>query len=108
MCASQGYITKTQKFPMLLRHPLTAEHRLGNPAIQFPICAIYGDCDWMSSVEGPEEIIKGNMHFESGRSQIFTLANATHLVQLDQPQACFDIMKGFLDGTITHTWQSKP
>jgi pimeloyl-ACP methyl ester carboxylesterase len=95
------------KFPCLVRHPLTAEDRLGNPAIKFPICAIYGDQDWMTSNDGPEDFIKNNACFKSGRSQIFTVKNATHAVIQDQPDSSLAIIKGFFDGSITHTWQPK-
>jgi hypothetical protein len=42
---------------------MTATDRLGNPEIDFPICALYGDQDWMSSDDGPDEFIKNNRHF---------------------------------------------
>jgi len=83
---------------------LTREDRLGNPEIDFPIACVYGDQDFLFSNEGPEEFIKANAHYQSGRSQIFTVKNATHTLVQDQPEESLRIIRGFLDGTITHTW----
>ena len=91
--------------PSLLKHPLTAKDRLGNPDIKFPIAFIYGDQDFLTSDNGAEEIIKNNCHYGSGRSQIFTMKDATHAIYLDDPGQFMDILTGFTDGTITHTMQ---
>jgi pimeloyl-ACP methyl ester carboxylesterase len=86
---------------------MEAADRLGNPELDFPIGYMYGDQDWLFSELGPENIVKNSMHFESGRSQIFTVTNATHTILQDQPEESFRIIAGFFDGTITHTWQPK-
>ena len=60
-------VLMTSKHPMVAYHPLQAEDRLGNPLIDFPIGAVFGDRDYMGS-EGADEIVKNNKHFESGSS----------------------------------------
>ena len=61
----------------------------------------------MSSNEGPEEIIKMNPHYETGKSQLFTIKNCTHNCAQDQPDETLKVILGFFEGTIPHTWQPK-
>ena len=103
----QGALISIIKYPGLLRHPMTATDRLGNPEITFPIALVYGDQDFMSSEEGPEDIVKGNMHFESGRSQIFLIKNCGHNIIQDQPDDSFKVIHGFFEGTLLHHWEPK-
>ena len=42
---------------MFALHPLQAEDRLGNPAIDFPIGIVFGDNDYFGS-EGADEIVR--------------------------------------------------
>ena len=37
------------KYPFLVRHPMTAQDRLGNPNIDFPIAHAFGDMDFFGS-----------------------------------------------------------
>ena len=65
-------------FPSMLRHPMTEVDRLGNPLIKFPIGIAYGTLDAMSSAEGAEQILLGNCHKETGRSQLFLVDDCGH------------------------------
>ena len=72
----------TSKFPMYAYHPLQAADRLGNPEIDFPIGIVFGDKDNLGS-EGADQIVKANKRFDSGRSQLFRLADCTHEMTYD-------------------------
>ena len=50
---------KCFKYPYFFIHPLHLEDRLGNPNIDFPIGAVFADCDFLGS-EGCDKIIKNN------------------------------------------------
>jgi len=52
---------------------------------EFPIATVNGTRDFFGSAEGADEIIQGNRHYASGRSQIFKLKNSGHNVFLDNP-----------------------
>ena len=95
---------KVVNWPTLLIHPMTAEDRLGNPNIKFPIGAVYGDQDYMSSNDSTEDLCKQNVNYESGRSQIFLIENASHVIPQEKPKELSDMMKAFFEGTVTHTW----
>ena len=82
------------KFPFLVRHPMTAPDRLGNPQINFPIAHAFGDNDFFGS-EGAEEVIRQNKQFASGRSQLFKVKNCTHFMFTDQQEKMFEIIHGF-------------
>jgi pimeloyl-ACP methyl ester carboxylesterase len=64
---------------------LCAENRLGNPECTFPIAAAFGDRDFISSENGAERIIKQNVNFASGRSQLFKVKNCTHFMPQERP-----------------------
>ena len=70
------------KYPFLVRHSMTAPDRLGNPAIRFPIAYAFGDMDFFGS-EGADDILRGNRHSASGRSQLFKVDNCTHFMVTD-------------------------
>ena len=94
-------------FPSMLRHPMTEVDRLGNPLIKFPIGIAYGTLDAMSSAEGAEQILLGNCHKETGRSQLFLVDDCSHEMLQEQPDEMFRIMTGFFEGTIQNTWEPK-
>ena len=60
-------VWRVQKWMSYAHHPMQAEDRLGNKAINFPIAFCYGDADIHGS-EGAFELVKMNPHYESGRS----------------------------------------
>ena len=70
------------KFESYSLHPLQAPDRLGNPEIKFPIAMAFGDRDKYGT-EGADEIIKGNRHYKSGRSQLFKVKDCSHAMHLD-------------------------
>ena len=74
----------TQVYPLLAVHSLEDFDRLGNEEIDFPIGMCFGDNDFMGT-EGAEDIVSDNKHFESGRSQIFKIKNATHRLDVEKP-----------------------
>ena len=88
-------------------HPLQAEDRLGNPDINFPIGIAFGDRDKFGS-EGAEVIIQNSNQFQSGRSQLFKVADCSHVMHLDQPFEVVRLMIGFFEGTIKGTFEKKP
>ena len=93
------------KPPGLIEHHMTGKDRLGNPDIKFPIAYIYGDQDFFTSDNGAEEIVRNNCHFASGKSQIFTMKNTTHLMYVDDPDQFIKIFNSFVDETVTHTME---
>ena len=86
------------KYPFLVRHPMTAADRLGNPKINFPIAHAFGDTDFFGS-EGADDVVRQNKYFASGRSQLFKVENCSHFMITDQPKKMFDLMHGFFQGT---------
>ena len=95
------------KHPGLSVHALQGENRLGNPNIDFPIGIVYGDNDHLGS-EGADTVVKNNKHFASGRSQLFKLEQATHLLNSDQPDKVVELAIGFFEGTIQGRFEEKP
>ena len=79
------------------RKDMTKPDRLGNPAIEFPICIAFGDNDFFGS-EGSDTTIRNNKHFKSGRSQLIKIEKCTHLLQIDQPDVLAKEMIGFFEG----------
>ena len=70
----------------LARHPLQAEDRLGNKAVDFPIAITFGETDFFGT-EGADMIIRNSPHYESGRSQLMKVKNSGHCIFWDQPDA---------------------
>ena len=95
------------KYPGANPYPFQSEERLGNPAIEFPIGIVYGDNDHFGS-EGADVIIKNSKQFESGRSQLFKLEQATHTMNSDQPEKLVELCIGFFEGTIQGKFEEKP
>ena len=60
-------------------HDMTGPDRLGNPSLDFPICAAFGDRDFIGT-GGTDKIVRNNMHFKSGRSQIIIVDKCSHLM----------------------------
>ena len=100
-------LLKPHKHPMIALHPLQAVDRLGNPAIDFPIGAVFGDNDPCGS-EGSDDIVKNNKHFESGRSQIFKLIDCGHYMMYDKPEELSKLMISFFEGTVNGKFELKP
>ena len=50
-------------FPCGIKHSMLEKDRLGNPNIDFPIAAAYGDQDFMSSDNAAEDVIPANVHY---------------------------------------------
>ena len=97
----------TQKFPMLATHSLEDFDRLGNEEIDFPIGMCFGDSDFMGT-EGAWDIVEDNKHFESGRSQIFKIKNATHRLDIEKPVELPKLMIDFFEGNVTGVMEKKP
>ena len=97
---------RTQIFAGFANHWLGESDRLGNPELDFPIGAIFGDRDFFGS-EGADTVIKNSKHFASGRSQLFKLEDAGHEMVFDNPEDLARIIIGFCDGTIVGTFEEK-
>ena len=98
---------KIFKYPYYFIHPLHSEDRLGNPEIDFPIGAVFGDSDFFGT-EGADRIIQGNRHFESGRAQIFKLVDCTHFMNTDKPQELAQLCIDFFEGNVSGKFELKP
>ena len=61
-----------------IRHPMNGKDRLGNPDVDFPIGAAFGDQDSIVDSGGIDTIIKNNKHFASGKSQLFQIKSSGH------------------------------
>lgn len=77
-------LTATFKFGAFPLHPLTAEDRLGNRHLPFPIAFCYGDQDWLGT-DGADEIVRGNKFFSEHISQIFIIEGSDHVTYLENP-----------------------
>ena len=87
-------------------HDMAGADRLGNPAIDFPICIAFGDRDFFGT-EGAEEIVRKNKHFRSGRSQLISVENCTHNMQLDKPEEMASLMTGFFEGNASGRFEER-
>ena len=94
-------LTAAFKYGAYAMHPLTSCDRLGNPDLHFPIAFMFGDRDW-TSPEGADYIIRGNMFFESGMSQIFIIPDSGHLTHFHNADSVVEKLVGFFNKTIHH------
>ena len=97
----------TLKFFCYALHNMHGPDRMGNPEIQFPVAFCFGDRDFFGT-EGADSIVRKNVHFSSGRSQLFKLENSGHNLMGDQPEKLVEYMVGFFEGTITGHFDLKP
>ena len=88
-------------------HSLAEPDRLGNPDLDFPIGAIFGDRDFLGS-EVTGQVIKNSKHFASGRSQLFKLEDAGHEMVFENPEMLVKTIIGFFEGTIVGKFEEKP
>ena len=91
------------KFPFLVRHPMNAADRLGNPSVNFPIAFAFGDRDFFGS-EGAEELVLESPQYKTKSSQLFRVQNCSHFMPSDQPEEMTRIVHGFFSGSITGTF----
>lgn len=76
------------------------EDRLGNKSIDFAIGIAYGDRDWLYSEDGADLIVKNNLHYSSGQSQLFLVENSGHMIFWDNPKEVERLIIGFFNETI--------
>ena len=68
------------KHPGLGRLNIMRKDRMGNPDLDFPIAAAFGDRDFLASENGAEVVLKASKRFETGEAQLFKVKDCTHFM----------------------------
>ena len=89
------------KYSFYAIKPLQGPDRLGNPKIKYPIGIAFGDRDFFGSDKGADMIVRSNVNFATGKSQLFNFFDCSHNMIWDQPDLLAEVMIGFDNGTIT-------
>ena len=97
-----AFAKQLKYFAHLERHFFSKDRALQD--FDFPIASVNGTRDFLGSKCGTDKIVQNNRYFKTGQSQIFKLRNAGHNVFLDNPDELVEMMIGFFEGTIKHTF----